>query len=105
MTSLLEELRENLKALRQSGKRLDQKPTEKTQQEQGALQQIKDVIAKPESDLIIQNKKVHKNNLRELIREFLTHLHQLPNSEIQSHLKWLNLVEESAKCKSTLFRS
>ena len=97
MTSLLEELRENLKTLRQSGKRLDQKPTEKPQQEQGVLQQIKDVIAKPESDLIIPNKKVHKNNLRELIREFLTHLHQLPNSEIQSHLKWLNLVEEEVQ--------
>ena len=42
-------------------------------------------------------KKLRKNNLRELIREFLTHLHRLPNSEIQTHLKWLNLVEEEVQ--------
>ena len=97
MTSLLEELRDNLKTLRQTAKKLDQKPVEQSCEVDNSSGVIKELISKSDLDLVIDNKKTQRNNLRELIREFLTHLHRLPNSEIQTHLKWLNLVEEEVQ--------
>ena len=97
MTNLLEELRGQLKTLRQSIKSLEQKSEFKPEHNKDTVQEIKIVIPEPKSKQIVHNPKAQKTNLRELIREFLTHLHQLPNSEIQTHLKWLNLVEEEVQ--------
>ena len=97
MVSVLEELKDNLKSLRQSVKKQEKTVPKRSSKKMSLLQPITDLIPKSFSNEVTQTKNIQKNNLRELIREFLTHLHQLPNSEIQTHLKWLNLVEEEVQ--------
>ena len=97
MLAVLEELKDNLKSLRQSVKKQDATVAKRSNKKMSLLQPITDLIPKSFTSEVIQTKKIQKNNLRELIREFLTHLHQLPNSEVQLHLKWLNLVEEEVQ--------
>ena len=97
MLAVLEELKDNLKSLRQSVKKQEESTPKRSGKKMSLLQPITDLIPKSFSNELTQTKKTQKNNLRELIREFLTHLHQLPNSEIQLHLKWLNLVEEEVQ--------
>ncbi len=97
MTSLLEELRDDLKTLRQSVKKLDQKSPFKPDQSNLSPVKSTDIIPNTLTEVVTDLRTSSKSNLRELIREFLTHLHQLPNSEIQTHLKWLNLVEEEVQ--------
>ncbi len=97
MLAVLEELKDNLKSLRQSVKKQDATVAKRSNKKMSLLQPITDLIPKSFTNEVIQTKKIQKNNLRELIREFLTHLHQLPNSEVQLHLKWLNLVEEEVQ--------
>ena len=97
MLAVLKELKETLKSLRHSVKKQDQTPPKRSNKKMDLMKPMMDLIPKSSSNEVTQTKQIQRNNLRELIREFLTHLHQLPNSEIQIHLKWLNLVEEEVQ--------